>query len=137
MTISTRPDSRIADDDPCAPPTNPVPADVQRCFSDIYSLWCLCDLTACRRAGRCTGDPSRCSHTCMPLVSDAVREGGERLFEARLDGLGFDDAMKRWPDKLRFLSAWKFRIENRRGAPRPRAKLTRGRSRARSGAGDR
>ena len=35
-------------------------------------------------------------------------------------GLTFDEALERWPDELASLWAWNNRVENRRGAPRPR-----------------
>ncbi len=89
-------------------------------LSDIYSFWCLCEKTACRRAGRCTGDPERCLAACLPLISEAVAEGGQRMVEAKCEGLSFDEALERWPDELASLWAWNNRIENRRGAPRPR-----------------
>lgn len=128
MTTDTiKPDSAERTEDEHRLPPDP---ELQRCFSDIYSFWSLCEIAACRRAGRCTGDASHCCDVCMPLISDIVYEGGQCLLDAKLDGLDFDQAMKRWPDELASLWAWKIRIENRRGAPRPQARVSRGRSRA-------
>lgn len=111
-------------------PDQVAEADLKRCFSDIYSFWSLCDVAACRRGGRCSGDAARCCDLCMPFISDEVFEGGQCLVEAKLDKLSFEEAMKRWPDELGILWAWKTRIENRVGASRPRGRVSRGRSRA-------
>ena len=93
---------------------------MRRMFSDIYSFWCLCEKTACRRAGRCKGEPRDCLDAMMPLISDLVYEGGQRMVEAKCDGLTFDEAFERWPDELASLWAWNNRIESRLRAPRPR-----------------
>jgi hypothetical protein len=121
-------DETIDDDDPATiaedarrfPPGHLVHKALRRTLSDIYSFWCLCDKAACRRAGRCKGEPRDCLDAMMPLISAPVCEGGQRMVEAKCDGLTFDEALARWPDELASLWAWNNRIENRLGAPRPR-----------------
>lgn len=102
------------------PPGHPVHLAVGRTLSNIYSFWCLCDRTGCRRAGHCVSDPHHCLGTCLPLISDAVYEGGQHVLEAKVDGLSFDALIARWPSELRDLWVWNGTIENRRGVPRMR-----------------
>jgi hypothetical protein len=83
----------------------------QRALSNIYSLWCLCEKTACRRAGRCTGEPRDCLDAITPLLADTVIEGGVHTLEGKMEGLSFDELYARHPDEILALSAWNTLIE--------------------------
>ena len=99
-------------------PPDAMPAPVGRAFSDIYALWCLCDGATCRRAGRCAGDPQHCLGTLLPLVSGDVFDEGSRMFEAQLQGLSFDELLRRYPDGLPSLSRWTLAVTRRVGTRR-------------------
>lgn len=103
------------------PPGHPIHAEIGRLTSDTYAFWRLCGRAACRRAGRCNGDPNSCCAACMPLLSDAVLAGGDAMFEGRRLGLSFDEARARWPEELTALATWRNAIGRpRRGRPGPR-----------------
>ena len=99
-------------------PPDDLPAPVGRAFSDTYALWCLCDGDTCRRAGRCAGDPQHCLETLLPLVSGDVFDEGTRMFEAQIEGLSFDELLRRYPDGLQSLSRWTFAVTRRVGTRR-------------------
>ena len=107
------PPSRIPPDD--------LPAPVGRAISNIYALWCLCDGATCRRAGRCASDPQHSHKTLLPLVSEDVFDEGSRMFEAQLEGLSFDELLRRYPDGLPSLSRWTLAVTRRVGTRRRRA----------------
>jgi len=88
------------------PPGHPIHAEIGRLASDTYAFWALCGRAACRRAGRCSGDPHFCCEAYMPLLSDAVVAGGDAMFEGRRLGLSFDEARARWPEELAALAGW-------------------------------
>ena len=103
------------------PPGHPSDADIGRQMSNIYGFWQLCGRAACRRAGRCSGDPNFCFDACMPLLSDAVVAGGEAFMEGRFQELSFDEALARWPQEITALATWRNAIGRpRRGRPGPR-----------------
>ena len=99
-------------------PPDDLPAPVGRAFSNTYALWCLCDAATCRRAGRCAGDPQHCLETLLPLVSGDVFDEGTRMFEAQIEGLSFDELLRRCPDGLQSLSRWTFAVTRRVGTRR-------------------
>jgi hypothetical protein len=104
-------DPSLIDDDAHIPPDHPARIAVARLLSNTLSIWCLCDATACRRAGRCKGDPRKCLNECTPLLSPDVVAGGQAVIEGCCQELTFDEAYARWPAELTALSAWIDRIE--------------------------
>lgn len=102
------------------PPGHPVRTAVGRTLSNIFSFWCLCEATKCRRAGRCVSDPHRCLDTLLPLISNAVYDEGQREFAAKAEGLSFEEMLERWPEGLPNLWRWVIAVETRAGAPSPR-----------------
>ena len=99
------------------PPGHPIHAEIGRLASDTYAFWALCGRAACRRAGRCSGDPHFCCEACMPLLSDAVVAGGDAMCEGRRLGLSFDEARARWPEELAALATWLSTIRRPRRGP--------------------
>jgi hypothetical protein len=91
----------------------------QRALSDIYSFWCLCEKTACRRGRRCTGEPRGCLDAITPLLAEDVIEGGLRMLEGKMERLSFDELYARHPDEILALAAWTTRIEGPVPAPQP------------------
>lgn len=109
-----------ADDGRPLPSGHPVTTAVGRTLSDIFSFWSLCNVTKCRRAGRCVSDPHRCLDSLLPLISDAVHDEGQRELAAKTEGLSFEEMLERWPEGLPNLWRWTLALDNRVGAPSPR-----------------
>lgn len=86
---------------------------VQRVVSDLYSLWCLCDKGACRRARRCKGNPKECLETLTPLLASEVIDGGHYFFEGKEQGLSFEELYERHPDEIAALGNWRAAIDRR------------------------
>jgi hypothetical protein len=82
-----------------------------RWAADLIALWGLCGRAACRRAGRCRGEPRDCLPRCAPLVPEDVREGAKLLAEARANGMSFDEVLQECSDAIEDIGEWMELVE--------------------------
>lgn len=84
-----------------------------RLTSNLFALWCLCEKGACRRAGRCKGDPNECLETLTPLLATKVIDGALCFFKGHEQGLSFEELYKRHPDEIVAFAHWRTCIDRR------------------------
>lgn len=101
-----------ADDDSALPPEgHPALTTLGRVMSDTLLLWRLCESAHCKRGGRCMGIPPACLKTCLPLLSDEVREGGVAFLEGKLAKLSFDELLAESEKPVMAMIEWCWRME--------------------------